>query len=507
MKITRVLSALLALLMLVGSFAACGKPVDRPDTSVADTDAATEPESETELTDSLPAELDYGGDEIVILSRYREGWTSGEIAVKELTSEPVNDAVFERNKAVEDRLNVRINSVEEITDDAYVITTKASTAVKAGTHEYDIVASACYVGVNESINGTFADMRKSLYIDFDCPWWSQGFNEVVEYQGAQFCGLSSALLSQYRFAFVTLFNKELFTNVGQPFLYEAVENGSWTLDKQISLVPLLHQDNGNGEQDEQGDVYGLVSCDYVSTDPYWSSCMVDIIKKDENGDYLFVFDSGKLHDVGEKVLRLFYGTDGGTYDYKMETMNTEQDKIREMFARGGAAMATVRILELEYGSIRGMEQEFGVVPMPKFDEVQKEYRTLLHDQFTVLSILTTVSKQEGRLDEVGAVLEAMSSESYKTVRPAYYETTLRTKIAQDPQSAEMFNIIIDNIYIDAGIIYTIQLSTFHNYFREIIGSGKNTVTSEYRSVSGQAKKALNSMTKRLDRILSGKTRG
>ena len=170
MKLTRILAALLALLMQVGSFAACGGPVEEPATTApAGTNAATETEGETELTDNLPDDLDYEEDEIVILSRYREGWTSGEIAVKELISEPVNDAVFERNKSVEERLNVKINSVEEITDDAYVITTKASTAVHAGTHEYDIIASACYVGVNESINGTFADMRKSLYIDFDQP--------------------------------------------------------------------------------------------------------------------------------------------------------------------------------------------------------------------------------------------------------------------------------------------------------------------------------------------------
>ncbi len=500
MKPPRILSAVLALLMLVGSLAACGESAAEPDTSAADTIAATE--AATDLTDNLPDDLDYAEDEIVILSRYREGWTSGEIAVKELISEPVNDAVFERNRSVEERLGVKLVSIEEANDDAYVVTGKASTAVKSGTHEYDVLAAACYVAVNESLNGTFADMRESAYIDFDKPWWSQGYNEVVEYHGAQFCGLSSALLSQYRFAFVTLFNKDIFTDANQPFLYEAVENGTWTLDKQISLVPLFYRDNGNGIREEEGDIYGLVSCDYVSTDPYWSSCMVEIIKKNGDGDYEFVFDSSKLHDVGEKVLRLFYETEGGTYDYKMETLNTEQDKIREMFARGDAAMATVRILELEYGSIRGMEQEFGVVPMPKFDEEQTEYRTLLHDQFTVLSILTTVTGE--RLDEVGAVLEAMSSISYRTVRPAYYETTLRTKIAKDPQSAEMFDIIVDNVYIDAGIIYTISLSTFHNYFREIIGSKQNTVISEYKKVSVQSKKALKTMCNRLDRVLGKK---
>ena len=502
MKLTKPLALLLALCMLVSTFAACGEATDDPPATTPSGDStAAESEAATELTDDLPDDLNYNGDEIVILSRYREGWTAGEIAVKELISEPVNDAVYERNKAVEERLGVEIVSIEESNGDAYAVVEKAANAVRADLDDYDVLAAACYLTTNESLNGTFANMRESVYIDFDKPWWSQGFNEVMEYNGTQFCGLSSALLSQYRFAFITLFNKDLFTEVGQPFLYESVENGTWTLDKQIALVPVFHQDNGNSQQDEEGDIYGFVSCDYVSTDPYWSACMVDIIKKGGDGEYEFVFNSGKLHSVAEKVLRLFYETEDGTYDYKMEIENMEQNKIREMFARGNAAMATVRILELESDVMRSMEQEFGVVPMPKYDEAQKEYRTLLHDMFTVISILRTVDGE--RLDEVGAVLEAMASVSYKTVRPAYCETTLRTKIAQDPQSAAMFNLIIDNIYMDAGILYTIPLNTFHNQFRLIIGSGNNTVVSDYKRLATQTKRALTSLCKRLDVALEG----
>ena len=502
MNKTRILCACLAALMLLSSLMACGTPVEGPAVTEGSTLGAvvTETEATTELTDDLPDDLDYGEDEIIILSRYREGWTSGEIAVEELRSEPVNDAVFERNKAVEERLNVKITSIEEPGDSAYIVTDKAATAVNSGSHEYDILAAACYVAVNQSLNGTFADMRKSLYIDFDKPWWSQGYNEVVEYQGAQFCGLSSALLSQYRFAFVTLFNKDLFTDVGQPFLYEAVENGSWTLDKQISLIPLFHKDNGNGVQDEKDDVFGLVSCDYVSTDPYWSSCMVDIIKKNGDGEYEMVFDAGKLHEVAEKTLHLFYNTDNAMYNIKHYGLDDEQNDIRELFSEGSGAMATLRIMELENDVIRNMTHQFGVVPMPKFDENQKAYRTLLHDQFTVICVPTTVKGD--RLDEMSAVLEALSSMSYKTVKPAYYETTLRTKIAQDPQSAEMMDMIIDNIYIDAGIIYTNALSTFHDKFRQIMGSKKNTVTSQYKRVAVQAEKALLKMVEKLDKIES-----
>ena len=501
MKKIRILSGLLASLMLLSCFSACGEVTENADTDRAETKAdAAVTEAETELTDSLPDDLNYGGDEIIIISRYREGWTSGEISVPELSGEDVNDAVYERNATVEARLGVKIVSIEENDNDPSVVVNKVANTVKANTHEYDIMAAACYTAVNQSLNGTFADLRQANYLDFNKPWWSQGFNEVVEYHGAQYAVTGSMLLSMYRFAFVTVFNKDLFTDANQPYLYEYVENGTWTLDKQIELVPLFHQDNGNGVQDDSGDTYGLISNDYISVDPYWSSCMVDIIQKNSDGDYEMVFETGKLHDVAEKTLRLFYNTDDSVYDIKHYGLDDEQQDIREMFSTGTGAMATLRILELENGMIRNMKQEFGVVPMPKFDEAQKQYRTLLHDQFTVVCIPTTI---QGRLDEMGAVLEALSSTSYRIVKPAYYETTLRTKIAQDPQSAEMMDIVIDNIYIDAGIIYTNALSSFHDKFRQIMGSKKNTVASDYAKLAKSADKALTRMVGKLDKIGSG----
>ena len=159
MKLTKLAALLLALLMLAGCFTACGETTDGSDTQGATGVGETEPE--TELTDNLPDNLNYNGTEITIISRYREGWTSGEIAVKELTSEPVNDAVFERNKAVEERLGVSIISIEENNNDPSDVVNKVATAVKAGTDEYDIMAAACYTAVNESLNGTFADLRKT----------------------------------------------------------------------------------------------------------------------------------------------------------------------------------------------------------------------------------------------------------------------------------------------------------------------------------------------------------
>ncbi len=500
----RILSALLAFAMLGLFLASCAETTETVETQ--GTEAATqapaateivEEETEMMVTDDLP-ELDYGGDEVVIVSRYREGWTSGEIAVEQITNEPVNDAVYERNVSVEERLKVKIVSLEENNNDPSVVLSQVSTSIKSGSDDYDIVACACYVTVNEALNGTFADLRDADYIDFDKPYWSQGYNEVVEYQGTQYTATGSIVLSTYRFAFITTFNKHMFTEAQIEFPYDMVKNGDWTLEYQTSLVPLFHFD-ADGVPDDEGDKYGFVSTPYISVDPYWSSCDVPIIEKDADGNYQMVFDSGKLYDVTEKVLSLYYGTEGGTYTYEHYGLDDEQNDIRLMFSVGDAAMATMRIMELEHSDMRNMDQEFGVLPMPKYDKAQKEYKTLLHDQFTVMAVPTTVTSD--RLDQMGAVLECMASEGYKTVRPAYYESALRYKYMKDPESWEMMDIIIDHTYIDAGIIYTNALSSFHDQFRQIIISKQNTVTSSYKSKTRSAERALGKMVEKLDKLM------
>ena len=496
MTYKRILSALLACLLLCGSLAACAKGDEGSDETKASTSVETE--EETAMQDDLPADLNFGGDEITIISRDYEGWTRGEISVSGLNSDPVNDSIFERNKAVEQRLNIKINSILDDSGDASVVVNKVATAVKAGTQEYDLAATACYTTLPEVQNGTFVNLRNTQYLDFDKPWWTQGFNEVMEYNDAQYVATGDALISTYRFAFVTVFNQDLFTDARQPFLYEYVEDGTWTLDKQISLVPLFHRDNGNNVQDDQGDVYGFASGGMASIDAYWSSCQLDIIRKDADGVYEVVLDMDRLHGAAEKILALFHSTDGASRIFEPHGMGAEHDDIRELFASGYSAMATLRIIELERSSMRNMAQKFGVVPMPKYDENQTDYYTLLQDQLTVFTIPVTVTGD--RLDQISAVIEAMASTSYRIVRKAYYETTLRTKIVQDPQSADMMERVINGIYIDAGILYVISLPGFQGQLRALVNSKNNDAISRFQAVSKQTKTSLRAIMRKLDRV-------
>ena len=487
MKITRFLAATLALLMLTGSFAACGNTTDEPDAPKATTASSAETEDPNLVHDNLPPNLDYEGDTITFITQYVEGVTSGEIAVPELKSDPINDSVYERNKFVENRLDVKIENIEEKTDD-YGVVAKAVTAVKSGTNEYDVITSPAYVVLEQSLSGTFANLASTDYLELDQPWWVQGFNDALSYQGTQYAAAGNILLSIYRFAFVTIFNKNMFYDIGQPYLYQYVEDGTWTLDKQASIAPLFHRDNGNGTQDAKGDFYGLVTNLGIYVDPYWASCEVNIIGKDADGDYEMVFDIDRLHETAEKVLYLYYGIDQATY----------LGDAKSVFSEGASAMATIRMLDMESSSMRNMEDAYGVVPMPRLTINQDGYYSTLHDGFTVLAIPTTV--QGARLEEVAAVLEAMGSASYNIVKPAYYETTLRTKLVSDPQSSTMLDMIVENLRTDAGYINVYAFNSFHHGFREIISSKQNTVSSSYKARQKATEKTVKGLNKRLTRL-------
>ena len=226
MKKRRLLATILASLMLLPTLAACSNGDNEETTASSDTVSNNQNEG---LKDSLPNDLNYRGDQIVFI-------TSDQIDAEKLTNDPVSDILYERNKAVEQRLNVKISCIE----DGNAID-KMVTAVKSNSAEYDILVEMCWKTAPKFTEGYFADLRQSKYLDFDKPWWNQSFNDVVLFNEKQYGVTGAMVLSLYRRTYTTVFNKPLFTDANQKFLYDYVEDGTWTLDKQISLVPLFHK--------------------------------------------------------------------------------------------------------------------------------------------------------------------------------------------------------------------------------------------------------------------------
>ncbi len=446
--------------------------------------------------DNIPADLKFDGEDVTILSRAYIGWTWDEVAVPELNSEPVNDAVFNRNVTVGDRLNINIvsHAIDDVDPGKPLV--EVQRAVLAGSDEYDLLAGAAYQVLQYTLEGMFCDITQLDYLDLTQSYWMQDYNDVILYNNKQYSATGMIALSTYRFAFVTMFNKNQFDNKSKPYLYEAVSNGEWTLDYQAALAEDFYQDlNGDGKKDEE-DFYGLITSPYISTDPYWASCDLHLVEKNADGEYEYMLDTSRLSNVTDKILALFY--ESGTYVYPHTGYDAEQDDIRLAFSDGMGAMATTRLVAVEQPDIRNMEELYGIVPMPKYDEAQPEYGTLMHDQFTVYAVPATV--QADRFDMLGAVLEVMASESLRIVKPAYYEIALKRKYMSDPVAWDMLDMIFNTVKIDAGIVYTNVLGNPHDQLRQIITSKRNTVSSKFKKMDKTVGKNLTKMLKKLDAL-------
>jgi hypothetical protein len=323
----------------------------------------------------------------------------------------------------------------------------------------------------------------------------QGYNESMSFLGKQYTATGDIALSTYRFTFVTMFNKDEFDNSSVPYLYEAVSNEEWTLDYQASLAKNFYRDtNGSGKKDE-GDFFGLITCPGICTDPYWASCDLSVVEKDADGYYEYVVDIAQLSDVMDKILNLYYDC-GGTNLYLPEADNAEQDKIRNLFAKGECAMTTLRLVAVEQGDVRNMAQQYGIVPIPKYSTDQKGYRSQMHDQFTVFAIPSSAA--QNRLEMLGATLEVMASESARTVKPAYYEIAVKRKYMSDPVAWEMLDLIFANVKVDPGLIYTNSLEKPLQTLRDISVSKQNTVSSSYEKMRSKAKKSLAKLNSKLE---------
>ena len=487
----RCMALFLAVLMLATAAISCGKTEETPaEPTVQATTAATVATEATtaapvetnkyEIGDNLPENLNYNGTEIHFLSRGRT-WCKDVIDVEDLTGEIINDAVYNRNATVEDRLNVKIvdHKAPTATDD-YEIVNLMKIQVPAGASDYDVVCGATYTLLKGAAENLFQNYMEMDYIDLSRPYWSQGINNAVSVGEGQYLVTGAICLSYYRFIFANFFNKDMFDEHSIPYLYEAVENGTWTIDYQNELASSFYADlNGNNVADENDRFGFILNHNCIGVDTYWASFDLPILSKDEDNFFVFSPNKERLVTAVEKINNIVWNNEA-TWHIANKTADGEQEDLARIFGEDRAAMVTLRLIEVESLSLRNMESKYGIVPVPKLDEAQTEYHSHIHDNTDGFCVPLTTYGEE--LEMVGAVMEAMASEGYRTLMPAYYETALKTKYVSDEASVQMLDLVIDSLRVDSGFLFVDGTNGFHQNMRTWIDKNYNNISSALTAV-------------------------
>ncbi|MCQ2431277.1 MAG: hypothetical protein MJ175_01600 [Clostridia bacterium] len=472
-------TGILAGLLAVSLLSACGEtaadPTPGKDT-VPTPDNAIETEAET--TDpNAPAVTDLGG--YRFYTNVRSSTTGNgnflceDFFASEENGEPINDAVYRRNRSIEERYNCSIEQWDSQGDQYQEL----SRVVQAG----DAVECGIVLGTNAASlaqEGMLLDLY-SMNLDFSKPYWDQSCVDAFTIGGHMYFVTGDMNISTWDLTRVSVFSKKLIKDLDLPDPYQLVRDGKWTLDRMLEMALKANIDLDNNGKITKDDQVGLYIYGWAP-EYYFYGAGERISTMDAEGyPQLSVYNSRSV-DVFDKI---FNSVTSGRTDV---TGGFSGDQ-KECFTADRCLFTQFAVWDIRKDLRVNCENDFGILPIPKYDDAQEQYYNLV--TFNNCTHLWCVPTTCSDPVKAAAVIDAMAYESTSTLRAAYYDTTLQGKVLRDNDSAEMLDLIFSNRIYDLAIIY--NWGKWDDYLIGVRDTKSNKFTSTYESRLSKTEDAIN----------------
>lgn len=443
----KIITMFLAVLLILQT-AACAESeenTDQPATTEptsAEVSGAEVIQEETEpvISDDLP-ESNFEGYEFVIFNSNPESntwFTTVHVDVEEDSGDAIPSAIFNRNLSVEDRLNIKITETEQTPD-------QIKNTILAGDGSFDMSLMQGSSIISHAQSGYLLDLHTLPYQNFEKPYWDANAVEQLSICNKLFVGVGDFLTTQIDETICMFFNKGLIADHNLEDPYELVNSGKWTLDKLAEMASITGNDaNGDGIYDDK-DNYGMMSWRGVFYMFLLNGCGNTLIQKDADDIPVYTFYNEEFVNSYEKILSIIHGEQKIYFDAEKDVNNHRVQEI--MFPANQVLFWSECISWAK--ALREMEANFGILPAPKYDEVQSQYYSCNNGNFFGMSIPVSVTDPE----RTSIIMEALQSASTDTVLSAYYDITLKSKYSRDEESSAMVDIIFDTTTYDCSTVY------------------------------------------------------
>ena len=443
----RLLACILVLSILLPALISCaGKPAEQSASEApnAISDEATDAATTEEVLKADVPDVDMNGKKFTFLTSGwgEEVWIMNDIVAEEENGDPVNDAKYRRNRAIEERFNCEIADYNTMANDP-VPTLKKT--VLADDKSYDFFEARLHQYLPLARDGLILNLYDIPHMDLTKPWWDQNSVKSLSVANKLYAVTSDITIMDNDATSAFVFNKGMITDYGLDSPYQAVKDGTWTLDALEKLVKTVSKDvDGNGTMDEN-DMYGLLYQRDTMT-AFLAGGGEFIARKDANDLPYISLNEQKSVDIVSNLLRVLY--DKTTCMNVMIPFPTDFNPwMSSMFASDRALFMWIRMVNVV--ALRAMETDFGILPIPKYNAEQGNYYSAVNP-WTGACITVPASNTD--LENSGIFLEAFAAESRYTLQPAYYDILLNGKVVRDQDSKEMLDIIFDNRVYDIGDI-------------------------------------------------------
>ncbi len=469
-------------------------------------------------------ELDFDGETFMIhtsinVAAHEGPFRSSNYLIQgeeEVTGDKASDSALQRNKKVEEDLNIRFSYIES--DFEYtVVGQEVRSVVQAG-------ADGIHLIINDNVcarltaEGLFHDANYGRYFNFDESYWYDGFMESSSLDAnTRFLLAGDYFIDVIRQSHCLIMNKDYYTELGgnPELIYDLVRNGDWTMDAMLSIInggkesynyltgetgysyeSTYIDTQGNHKRDTR-DKYGIIMWQWWGPMiPFITSCDPGFIARNEDGYPIITVNNERTVQMAEKLTRMFHT------DRAAMGVHTSIEKTMNSFVEGNTLFLTCMTLGyLESALFANSEVNMAILPYPKLDDLQADYVTTANGG-EVGFIPATLSFNE--LDYVSAVVEYLNQMSAQTVIPKYYESTLKVRYARESANADMIQLIHDS----AGNIfpYIWDLAKENNIFTMgvylSVKDNSSQFASHYRSFENTAQNELEEYIKMYDTVKS-----
>ena len=443
--------------------------------------SAVETESGIE-SDELPAGLNFNGETINVL--YRDDVVNS-FYVDEQTGDIVDDAVYNSNRAVEERLGVKFNIITQAgtaNADRNNYLAFITNSVLAGDNAYDLCGVLTYNIPTLIQQGVLTDLLGVKYLNFDKPWWTSDLTELATIGGKLYFASGDITLELTQRIFCMLFNKELAESLNVEDIYSLVNDGKWTLDKMKEIGTAAYADLDGDSVVSTGDRFGVVANDYNHITSFMASLEPVFTMIGDDGRQHICGDSEHTVDVMSRIVDVFNNNNGIFYMNKSDAnpsdVASNHEVYRSMFKSDNILIITSEFHQIS-SVFRDMQSDYGIIPYPKYDEEQENYYTLARNVYSSMVIPKTCDK----LDAVGAAMEAMASQNYRDVSPVYFETALKVKYSRDDVASQMYDLIKQGLRFNFAFTFSAVSGGFANIFADMVGSNDENYMSKYESIN------------------------
>ena len=479
------------------------EPSEEPTEEPSESEKVTDDYGDIPFEPVLP-DLDFEGENLVVLIRedkkaYREWY-------KESPEDELDEAVALRNKDVGDALNIEVDYQlipfygydDFVTNFNYMMLDD----VLCDWHYIDIGANYSYGAAYHEVRdiaSNLNDREMFPYFDFSLPCWNQSIVNNTTINDRLHYIAGDMNLSVFDNAMVMWVNKSLYDNKKEPTdpqnIQEYALAGAWTYDDLYTWASRLYEDS-NGIKDKQADdTYGLC----IKNGDRWGPNPTDAIPYAWDLEFVVTNSDGthSFNIIGNER------AEKALVKYK-ELIFANGSCINsatgcENFAAGNYVFWADLIYpdEDDNMAIREMEDKYSILPWPKYESNQENYRTTAQEGYTLMTVLDhSESSIPTKGEAVSAYLQLSCEESYTYVRGYYFNRIVKPKYfgTDDSEgfvtnSIALFVTIIDNIEFEFWTIYSRQLNNVVWLWRDAVDP-ETTLEGEYLKEQSRFEQAI-----------------